>query len=190
MMHYFETKSPDLVDDAVQFFSDRKIESGHVRDIYVAFFCEFSKDESQRKQIFAALEKSDNPNLHDFFDFVLRVDIDKFFSTQKPNSDLNDLYWACYFADGNNAYLQQIFDTAFDHLSEQRDLGLYLAATSAAWSLASNAQQFVSVTEYLKRISDDYNSRFISELLTRSPESYKTQAIEFIKKQRAKGVWQ
>ena len=189
MMHYFETRSPDFFDDSVQFFSERKIDSGHARDIYVAFFCEFSKDEAQRDQIIAALNKNDNKNLHDFFDFVLKVDIDRFFGTQKPSSDLNDLYWACYFASGSNAYLQQIFDTAFDHLSEQKDLGLFLAATSAAWSLASNAQQFPSVTTYLKRISDDSTSRFVSEVLTRSPESYRTQAIDFIKKQRAKGIW-
>lgn len=103
----------------------------------------------------------------------------------------NDMLWGAFFASGDSIYVRAIVNNLGD-LDERKDLARYMTATSAAWSLAANAQSHPRVRRYLERMKQGTSapwSERLSDVLTRSPEELQERATEVLKEQHARGIW-
>ncbi len=105
--------------------------------------------------------------------------------------ELNDVYWAAYFASGNQQYIKRLVEQLrFD--DERDNLKLYVTGATAKWSLASNAQSHVQVRstlEVAKLNSDRRTQELIDELLSRDPEDLRRDMAAIVAKQRRAGKW-
>jgi len=110
---------------------------------------------------------------------------------QPQSPGKNDMYWGCYFATGDDRYLQAIANGLY-YLGERKNKQRFLMAALARWSLVVNAQQHLAVKAYLIRLSRSYNSRWRSlarDMLNTTPERISQETSEILELQRQSGIW-
>ena len=103
----------------------------------------------------------------------------------------NDIFWGAFFASGDYAYLNKLIDQ-LKFLDERKDIGLYLTAASAKWSLSSNARTHFRVRMAMEamKVGDVRKMRPIAtDILEKTPEQIREETAEVIREQKEKGVW-
>jgi hypothetical protein len=104
---------------------------------------------------------------------------------------LNDGWWAAFFAGGNPKFIDKIVDQ-LQYCDERNDESLFLAGATAKWSLASNARTNPVVRSALDTAKANATGRkqdLINEALNEDPGSIKQQIKEIVQSQRQTGKW-
>jgi len=104
---------------------------------------------------------------------------------------MNDLCWGAYFASGKNSYLDALV-SRLAYLSERKNLMLYMTASSAQWSLSSNARLHSQVKQYLEtamKNSPENIKQAINEALSKNPGEFQENSIRVLKEQHEKKIW-
>ncbi|MHB1233909.1 MAG: hypothetical protein ACYCZQ_15190 [Burkholderiales bacterium] len=104
----------------------------------------------------------------------------------------NDIFWGAFFASGDISYVDKII-AQLKYIDERKDIGLFLTAASAKWSLSSNSRNHPIIKtrlEAIKRDDDDKLRIVVEEILTKTPEQIQGETKVVINEQRKKGVWQ
>jgi hypothetical protein len=99
------------------------------------------------------------------------------------NASINDLRWGAFFASGDSRYLSKLV-SEMEYCDRDDSLMLFLAGSSAKWSLCANARQYPEVKRYLENAKDTSSKSLrphIEEALSSSPSDIKDKMIEVLK---------
>lgn len=96
---------------------------------------------------------------------------DTILNWQNHSPETNDLLWGGFFASGDSRYLKRLAtETTFS--SDTTSLVLYLAGSTAKWSLCANSRNYAEVKSFLegysKEAPEDVRSN-ITEILRSTP---------------------
>jgi len=95
----------------------------------------------------------------------------------------NDMFWAGFFASGDQRYVEKVLMEA--QLPEmEKNVNLLATSMSARWSLASNAINHKLVKKIIEETKGNelYNQEMISELLEKEPKYFMEQFKEKVAK--------
>jgi hypothetical protein len=111
-------------------------------------------------------------------------------SEEAPSPYRNDMLWGAFFATGDVAYVHAVVDR-MKYLGEREDLNLFLTASSAQWSLCSNAKSHAAVAKILQNFhaSGDRWRQEIDDALTKTPDEIRRAMNEVLRLQEEQGVW-
>jgi hypothetical protein len=184
---YYLTKPDHLLETTIAFVNSPQVES-EMQFMFLGFYgALFSVDTMARNEFRANLERIEQDDIREYFRRLLTFNIDSLYEEAKYSALYNDLNWASFFATGHLKYIDNILKVA-EHDSERKDLNLYLAGSSAKWSLCSNALQDKNVKQYL--VSIKCTNPLIKNILSKKPEQHYNETVKVLKTQKKKGVWQ
>ncbi|MBV9155893.1 MAG: hypothetical protein JO097_06505 [Acidobacteriaceae bacterium] len=104
---------------------------------------------------------------------------------------LNDGWWAAFFASGNPRFVDKIVDQ-LQYFDERTDEMLFFAGATAKWSLASNARTHSLVQSAIEKAKATTISRkqeLLDEVLKKDPARIKQEISEIVQRQREAGKW-
>ncbi|MBV9442426.1 MAG: hypothetical protein JO217_07000, partial [Acidobacteriaceae bacterium] len=107
------------------------------------------------------------------------------------SAQLNDGWWAAFFASGNSKFVEKIVDE-LPYSDERKDELLFFAGATAKWSLASNARTDPLVRSTIEKAKARANARrqeLINEVLNEDPDRIKQEMKEIVQRQREAGKW-
>jgi hypothetical protein len=104
---------------------------------------------------------------------------------------LNDGWWAAFFASGNPKLVQKIIDQ-LQYCDERKDQILFFAGATAKWSLASNARSHPLVRSTVENAKTTASARLgelIDQVLNGDLARIEQEIKEIIQTQREAGKW-
>ena len=104
---------------------------------------------------------------------------------------LNDGWWAFFFASGNPKFVDKIIDQ-LQYCDERTDEMLFFAGATAKWLLASSARTNPLVRSTLESAKAKASTRqreLISEVINEEPALIKHEMKETVQRQREAGKW-
>jgi hypothetical protein len=104
---------------------------------------------------------------------------------------LNDGWWAAFFASGNPKLVEKIIDQ-LQYCDERNDQILFFAGATAKWSLASNARSHPlvrSTVENAKTTASARQRELIDQVLNEDLARIEQEIKEIIQTQREAGKW-
>lgn len=107
------------------------------------------------------------------------------------SAQLNDGWWAGFFASGNTKFIDRIVDQ-LEYFDNRTDQALFFAGATAKWSLASNARsqrRVRSAIEHAKTTAKARKKELINEVLNDDPIRIKQEISEIVKTQTEAGTW-
>ncbi|WP_319558515.1 hypothetical protein [Thiomicrorhabdus sp.] len=190
---YYLQPQPELIDSAITVLGSSDIAAipNAKMPVLMSFSCLFAQyDAAHKKKWTATIQSIPEPTKS-----ILKQAINKTPSELlKPiptSPQRNDMNWACFFATGDSKYLNDIIFT-LKHLDNRDDFERFLTASSAKWSLSSNAKThfIVKMSMEAMKVGDVPEMRGIAEeILNKSPRQIRDETIAIIKEQRDKGKW-
>lgn len=135
--------------------------------------------------------KQDSADLRTLFDndfsknqllqqcYDLSKHIESIMAIDKHEPGINDFYWGAFFASGEKKYVKRIASELMN-VAEKDSLMLYLAGSSAKWSLCSNARQYPLVKSHLLEIREEESDQVkaeIDRLLSMNPSSVQEEMM-------------
>ncbi|MGI5173372.1 hypothetical protein H0R92_07190 [Treponema sp. OMZ 840] len=188
LMHYFETKDSRITDITVAYFNTQNEIKESMHTLLIGFYCELFKDSILKEAILEGIASLEKDSITDFFYRIAALDYEQVCNQAPVLPDTNDMYWASYFASGDEKYLDYIFQAALRFQDDLSTPELFLTGQTALWSLASNARQFDSVRTYIDS-KRSVHKKTADYILYTDPEDIKTAIIRIIASQREKGLW-
>jgi hypothetical protein len=190
---YYLHPQPELINDAIKFLDTSKLVSRkNTKALLLASFsCIFSKYNSKKKEKWKNLIES----LQEPTKSLLRQSINKTPSEILESVPLspkkNDMNWACFFITEDNKYLNEII-SSLQYLEERNNVNLFLTASSAKWSLSSNAKRHFKVRIVLEaiKVGDVPSMRLIAkEMINGDLKKMREETVSIVKEQNKKGIW-
>lgn len=86
--------------------------------------------------------------------------------------DVLDLLWGEFFVTGEAKPVKRITE-ALSGLEDKDNMGVFIVASAARWSLTSNAVQFDKVLEILKGIQKENSTKAIADIIEKAEEARK-----------------
>lgn len=86
--------------------------------------------------------------------------------------DVLDLLWSEFFVTGEAKPVKRITE-ALSGLDDKDNMGVFIVASAARWSLTSNAVQFDKVLEILKGIQKENSTKAIADIIEKAEETRK-----------------
>lgn len=86
--------------------------------------------------------------------------------------DVLDLLWTEFFVTGEAKPVKRITE-ALSGLDDKDNMGVFIVASAARWSLTSNAVQFDKVLEILKGIQKENSTKAIADIIEKAEEARK-----------------
>ena len=86
--------------------------------------------------------------------------------------DVLDLLWTEFFVTGEAKPVKRITE-ALSGLDDKDNMGVFIVASAARWSLTSNAVQFDKVLEILKGIQKENSTKAIADIIEKAEETRK-----------------
>jgi len=86
--------------------------------------------------------------------------------------DVLDLLWSEFFVTGEAKPVKRITE-ALSGLEDKDNMGVFIVASAARWSLTSNAVQFDKVLEILKGIQKENSTKAIADIIEKAEETRK-----------------
>lgn len=83
-----------------------------------------------------------------------------------------DLLWTEFFVTGEAKPIKRITE-ALPGLEDKDNMGVFIVASAARWSLTSNAVQFDKVLEILKGIQKENSTKAIADIIEKAEEALK-----------------
>jgi hypothetical protein len=115
--------------------------------------------------------------------YEISKDIEKIMTIDEHEPGINDFFWGAFFASGEQKYIERIA-AELKYVTEKDSLMLYLAGSSAKWSLCSNAIQYPLVKSHLQKIREKVSADIrtqIDLLLKMEPGKVKEETINDVK---------
>jgi hypothetical protein len=190
--HYYIEPRPDLVASAMTFISASGVaaDPNASAPLLMSFSCIFSMHEKQRAAWTAHIDGLQEP-ARKLLTEAIQHSPAELLAAAPTSPAKNDMNWACFFATGDVQYLKSIIDV-LQYVAERKDLNLFLTATSAKWSLSSNAKGDAKVKATVEALRDGGPQelrRIAQEILTQNPEDIRAETIRVLREQKQKGVW-
>jgi len=188
LTNYFLNKNNNIIFDTIELYKGNiPVDDPKEFDVNVMFFFYgVKKDNINRYNYFYdVVHQSANKRLIAIFEDIEKYDLDLFFLDPAINPSLNDIYWTLYFSSGNVSYLDKIMKM-IELYHESNDIMLYLTAHSGIWSFKLNMQNYPTIFNYIKNLK---NINIKNYILNTSIEDIAEDMVEFIRKQRDKGIW-
>jgi len=190
LMHFFENKNDLLIYEVISIYENSKYRRmlDQLDNHLLFFFYGIKIDNiNQYNNFMSIIKKRKVQRLINIFDIIENNDIGLFLEQQEPNSELNDIYWTLFFSSGNVQYINYLITIINNYFNETKNVNYYLAARSAMWSMALNIRTYSQVREYfnksnIKNVLKEY-------ILNTDPDKMQNETVEFIRKQREKGIW-
>jgi hypothetical protein len=184
IMKYFLYKNDSIIYEAISIY--KNIEYMHMLEeidqTLMFFFYGIKVDNINRYNNFKYIVSiSNTQELLNIFIAIDNSNIGSFLENSKPSGALNDMYWTLYFSSGDVQYLDYLLTVIKNHSNETSDMYLYLAASSAIWSLAGNSRMYGQVRTHINntKILDDRIKRYI---LNTNPDVISNETVEYVRK--------
>jgi len=152
----------------------------------MGFFCVAFSDIKSDTNLKNDIEKKYSNNEIIFQSYELSKDIGSLLLTEDHSAGINDFFWGAFFASGDKKYIKKIA-SELAYINEKDSLNFYLAASSAKWSLCSNARQYKLVREHLLELKDSEPlliSQQIENILSSEPSEIKEEMILYLKENK------
>jgi hypothetical protein len=139
------------------------------------------------------LELDPFKNKNNVFSFILQLGQtrDTLAHWKNHGPEENDMMWAAYFGTGEPKYLDRLIsETKF--ANREDSLNLLFAATSAKWSLCSNARQHPAIDQYLRKqvtAVDAQTKQVLEEILSQEPQYFKEKMVAQIQDMKKRGLF-
>jgi hypothetical protein len=186
LMSYFLNKNNNIIFDTIYNGTISVDDPNEFDDNVMFFFYGIKKDNIDRYNYFYSIvRQSNNQRLIAIFENIEKYNLDQYFLNPTVNASLNDIYWTLYFSSGNINYLDKIM-AIIELYHESNDMMLYLTARSGIWSFKGNMQYYPTILNY---INNSKNIIIKNYILNTSIEDISRETVEFIRKQRDKGIW-
>jgi|GEM_PF-982625 len=132
-------------------------------------------------------------NINNIYNNCLKLSLvkDTILNWGEHNAAVNDLHWGAFFASGDTRYLDVLVSEM--KYCDSKDINLFVTATSARWSLCSNAIAYVQVKNYLESIKEKVHwelKPYILEVLNSDPGDIRNKMLSDIRKIKADGYLQ
>lgn len=194
--YYYQQPNPRLVFSAIAFMQQSSIPQRDAQEFpLIGFFAEvFAKNKKIMPFLKMEIERTSGKTrkVLEFADKLSqRPESLTRFDSSIAQPWMNDICWGAFFASGNPVYLDAIL-ARLAYLPERKNLMLYMTASSAQWSLASNALQHIQVKQYLEttiQTAPDNIKKAINEALNKSPEEIHKSMSRVLKEQHKKKIW-
>ncbi|GAB2940850.1 hypothetical protein GCM10027048_01560 [Hymenobacter coalescens] len=182
---YATRKDPELVAKTITFINTTDAPSQRLTPALHGFFgALFLQDAATKQAFYARIDDISKPEFKQLFYTLKNANIDSLYAQSKPSPVVNDMNWSSYFATGDAKYLDHLIRNT-QYYGERKNLNLFVTASSAMWSLASNAGQYPAVRAYLATVKN----KNVSLLLKKDPAYFQQQMAEIVREQQAKGGW-
>ena len=194
--YYYQRPNPKLVVSAITFMQQSGFPQNDAQaPPLIGFFSEiFASNKNSMALWNAEIKKTTGKTrkvLEAATKYSQQLELLTHFDTSIAQPGLNDMCWGAYFASGKSIYLDALV-SRLAYLSERKNLMLYVTASSAQWSISSNAIQHSQVKQYLesviKKAPDDIKQA-ISNALNKSPKEFKDSMARILKEQHDKKIW-
>lgn len=195
--HYYLQPQPKLVNNAIQFVGKSNIAANRKTQatIFMSFSCLFSRyDKPNQKTLLNTWQRTaktlDEP-ARSLFTYAFHKKPAELLKAAATSPAKNDMNWACFFATGNEKYLNNIIAT-LTQLNNRRDINLFMTAASAKWSLSSNAKHHPKVRSTLEALKTNGSAEMqpiAADILNQSPQQIRKETVAILKEQKRKGVW-
>ncbi|WP_157255309.1 hypothetical protein [Pedobacter sp. Leaf216] len=184
---YYLFQDKDIVEKAIDFVNNTPGNYNKLSPILTGFFgAAFISNETLKKNFTLNINRVQKPEFKQLFISLFSLNIDTLYSQTKLTASLNDMYWSSFFATGNTKYLDNII-SHIPYAENRSDLNLFLAGSSAKWSLCSNSMQNDKVNKHLNALKD--KNPLLKEILENDPQYFREVMIDILKKQRENGIW-
>jgi hypothetical protein len=181
---YFLNKNDSIIYEAISIY--KNVNYTHMLEdmdqTLVFFFYGIRVDNINKYTNFRNIvSTSGTQGLLNIFIAIENSNIGSFLEHSEPSGALNDIYWTLYSSSGNVQYLDYLLNVVKNHSNETSDMYLYLAASSAIWSLAGNSRIYRQVRTHIDntRIIDNQIKRYI---LNTNPDVIKNETVEYVRK--------
>lgn len=187
LQSYYLFKDKDVVEKSIDFVNKTNMTYNQLEPIIGGFYgALFEADPTIKEKVLANLEQVESVQIKEFLVSLSRVSIDSAYAKLQRTTDYNDMNWASYFASGNLKYVDNIISN-IRYADERENLNLFLAGSTAEWSLCSNAIQDKRLKKYLISLKDKVES--IDTILAEQPNYFREKTEKVLKEQRLKGLW-
>ena len=189
---YYTNPQPERIEAAMRFAAGSDVMTNDSTGLMtqVTFSCLFARYPDRKPAFEQAINSLDEP-ARAYFQKAVDSDPADLFLQVPPQPKKNDMSWGCYFVTGDVGYAQDVI-AALKNLGERQDMIKFLTASSAQWSLASIAKDEARVRSALEQAAKGKNEVIADaarDALRKSPGELRASAIEFMKAQKAAGVW-
>lgn len=190
---YYQHPKPELISPAIKYLGSNNLISKNkdiVAPLTSFFSVVFSNNPISRSEWISLIEKQE-PQTRTTLLNAIDSSPEQLAEQAKSGMEKNDIYWFAFFASGDTSFVGKILDQ-LKYLDERKELGLFLTAATAEWSLASNAQSHPIVKAMLESQmrADAGNIQLIAkEILEKGPAKIEAQHRLIINEQRKKGIW-
>ncbi len=189
VMNFFREKNQALLEMTLDNLSSILAMGGHDQKIFLVFHAQLFKENSWKERFMVVAQGRDSHELQSFLKGVEEVDLDAIFNSQAPTGFENDYLWACFFATGDMVFVDRLLEIAEAYSLERKDINLFMAGITAAWSLSSNANQFPEVGQHLEQRFEETNSELVRLLLDKSPGEWRNSMYNVLQIQKQAGIW-
>jgi hypothetical protein len=191
LMHYFENKNEAIIYETISIYENEDYNAmlGQVNNILLFFLFGIKIDDIERYNNFMEIIKYRNlDRLNGLFEIIENNDMGLYLAQQEPSAELNDVYWTLYFSTGNTQYMDYLLNVIKEYFNEDRNATFYMAARSAMWSVSSNILTYPLVKDYIIK-NNILTNELRGYLLNTDLNKIQSDTIDFIRKQREKGIW-
>ena len=193
-MHtYYQHPQPELVSDAIAYVGRSRLlsRSRGAEPPFLAFFSTVFAGNPSMADEWKKVVGEQEPQSKSLFTKALAETPGKIIGETRAGPARNDMYWGCFFASGDEAYLASLIEQ-LRHLDERKDFELYAAAATAKWSLSSNARTHAKVRTAIEALQASHDRTMraaASDILAKRPEQIMDEMALVVRQQRANGVW-
>lgn len=190
---YYLHPQPELINQAIIFIGSSEISKGKNSQapIVMIFSSLFSKyGDSKKSKWKRTINGIDEP-AKSMLTFAINNTPFEILNKTVSSPSKNDMNWACFFITGETKYLDSII-SELKYCDDRSNLRLFLAGTSAKWSLSSNARQDDRVREYIESLKSKGDSKMrilASEILEKNPSYIQEETVNILKEQKRVGTW-
>lgn len=191
---YYLNPRPELISDAILFMNKEKLfEKQSAEAPSLAFFALVFQNNQDRTPKWNEVINSTNGKTRELLSTAMTMakEKDPIMKIREHSPSVNDMYWAAFFATGDERYLGRLVDE-LRYVDERSSMELFVTGASAKWSLAANAARHKKVRAYLQITISSSQSRtgdIVKDLLEKGPEKVRSETIEILKAQKDKGRW-
>jgi len=188
---YYAQPHPELIPAALTFLDSSSLTSNPdvVPLVAMSLSCILHRPELRGRSWDAELAKLHEP-VRGIVDAAIAATPEMMLDLVPLSPRRNDMNWACFFGSGEEQYLDNIVEN-LAYLGERKDLNKFMTASSAQWSLSSNALGHAPVMAKLVQLNNAKGpmQKIAGETLAKSAGELQSEATAVVKEQHQRGVW-
>lgn len=183
---YFISKDKNVVNISMAYLKSTNSISAYKNALTGFFGALFYNDKGIKEKFTQRLPEIQDVNIKAFISSLLNTDMYLFYSKMKISQDYVYMNWSSYVASGDFKYIENIISVLI-HSSNFKDKSLYLTGQIARSVLCDKAHRFEIVKNYLDKLKGE--NAYIKDLLSKEPAQIQREYMDFLLKQKKKGIW-